>query len=310
MTEKEQAATLTVCLMAAFADGAIGERERDEIQRIAGSLPGAADLDFGSLYRDAARGRGDLAEVARRLESPEARRRAFELAVCVCGADGASTDAEKRFLEDLRRALGLDAASAAEFAARAEALATAPLGNPARAGPAAAPDSAALDRTILDNAILAGALELMPESLATMAIIPLQMRLVYEVGKRHGYELDRGHVKDLLATLGVGLASQYVEQIGRKIVGGVLGALGGGLLRGLGRQATSSAMAFATTYALGQVAKRYYAGGRTLDAEKLRQAFQDMLANARELAGRHAADVEQKARGIDPGQIASLVRGS
>ncbi|HYQ82115.1 MAG TPA: DUF533 domain-containing protein, partial [Anaeromyxobacteraceae bacterium] len=263
MSNKEQAATLTVCFMAAFADGHPDAPERDEIERIAKSLPGSADLDYAAIYQDAARRHRSLAEVAQDLESPADRRRAFELAVCVCGADGVASDAEKRFLEDLRRALGLDAATASQFAAQAEALAGAPLGNPA-APPAAPPDPAALDHTILNYAILAGALELMPESLATMAIIPLQMKMVYEVGKRHGYELDRGHVKDLLATLGVGLASQYVEQVGRKIVGGILGALGGGLLGGLGRQATSSAMAFATTWALGQVAKRYYAGGRTL----------------------------------------------
>jgi uncharacterized protein (DUF697 family)/tellurite resistance protein len=311
MTDKEQAATLTVCFMAAFADGKPDERERDAIQRIAGSLAQGADLDFASLYQDAVRRRRSLAEVAQDLEAPEARRRAYELAVCVVDADGASNEAEQRFLEDLRRALGIEAGPAREFAAKADAIAGAPLGGPGPAGaaPAAPPDLAALDRTILNYSILNGALELLPESLATMAIIPMQMKMVYEVGKQYGYQLDRGHVKDLLATLGVGLASQAVEQIGRKIVGGVLGALGGGLLRGLGRQAASSTMAFATTYALGQVAKQYYGGGRALDGEKLRQAFQAMLADARTLAERHGGDIEQKARSIDPSQIVSLVKG-
>lgn len=311
MTEKEQAATLTLCFMAAFADGKPDERERDEIQRIAGSLAEGADLDFASLYQDAVRRRRSLTEVAQDLEAPEARRRAYELAVCVAGADGACNQAEKRFLEDLRQALGLEAGPAREFAAEADAIAGAPLGAPGTAGaaPATPPDPAALDRTILNYSILNGALELLPESLATMAIIPIQMKMVYQVGQQYGYQLDRGHVKDLLATLGVGLASQAVEQIGRKIVGGVLGALGGGLLRGLGRQAASSTMSFATTYALGQVAKQYYGGGRTLDGDKLRQAFQDMLADARKLAERHGGDIQQKARSIDPSQIVSLVKG-
>jgi len=44
--------------------------------------------------------------------------------------------------------------------------------------------------------------------MASMAIIPLQMRLVYRIGKAHGYELDRGHIKDLLAAMGVGLTGQ------------------------------------------------------------------------------------------------------
>ncbi len=307
MSNKEQAATLTICFMAAFADGHPDEPERDEIERIAKSLPGGADLDYAAIYQDAARRHRSMAEVAQDLESPAARRRAFELAVCVCGADGPVSAAEKRFLDDLRHALGLDVAAAAEFTAQADAIAGAPVSSPS-AAPAAPPDAAALDQTILHHAILAGALEIMPESLATMAIIPLQMRLVHEVAKRYGYQLDRDQLKELLGTLGVGLASQAVEQIGRKIVGGLLGAIGGGALGGLGRQATSSAMSFATTYALGQVAQRYYGGGRTLDAAMLRQAFQQMLGEAQELARSHGPDIQQKARSIDPRQLASLVK--
>ena len=49
-----------------------------------------------------------------------------------------------------------------------------------------------------------------------MAIIPLQIKMVYGIGKTHGYELDQGHIRELLATLGVGLTSQYLEQTGRK----------------------------------------------------------------------------------------------
>ena len=82
-----------------------------------------------------------------------------------------------------------------------------------------------LDQTILNAAITNGALELLPETLSTMAIIPLQMRLVYRIGQAYGYELDSGHVKDFLATVGVGLTSQYLEQAGRKLLGGLLGAM-------------------------------------------------------------------------------------
>lgn len=54
-------------------------------------------------------------------------------------------------------------------------------------GPRGAPD---LDRTIVNRAILAGGLELLPQSLATMAIVPVQMKLVHEIGRVHGYALD------------------------------------------------------------------------------------------------------------------------
>jgi uncharacterized protein (DUF697 family) len=67
-----------------------------------------------------------------------------------------------------------------------------------------------------------------------MAIIPLQMKLVYRIGQSYGYQMDKGHIKEFLATAGVGLTSQYVEQVGRKLLGGLLGAVAGGIGRGLG----------------------------------------------------------------------------
>lgn len=316
MTDQERDATLSLCLMAAFADGRKDERERGEVRRIAESLSHGTDVNLAGLYQDVLLGKRDVEAVAAELRSPEVKQLAFEMAVVVCDADGARTGAERAFLDRLQRALGLDAGEAQSFAERADALATVPLDEGAPVPPGKAPpaptapgvDEAELDRTILNHSILNGALELLPQSLATMAIVPLQMKLVYAVGKAYGFELDRGHVRDFLATAGVGLGSQYVEQFGRKLVGGLLGKLGGGLLGGLGRQATGSALSFASTYALGQVAKRYYGGGRTLTGEALRQTFQELLGEAQALRERHAGAIEQRARTLDVSQLLTLVR--
>src|SRR5205807_8342467 len=98
-----------------------------------------------------------------------------------------------------------------------------------------------LDHLILNAAILNGALEIMPHTLATMAIVPLQMRLVYQIGMRYNFDLDRGHIKDFLATVGVGLTSQVFEGFTRRLVGGLTRGLAGGLLGGLAGQAAGSA---------------------------------------------------------------------
>jgi uncharacterized protein (DUF697 family) len=141
-----------------------------------------------------------------------------------------------------------------------------------------------------------------------MAIIPLQVRLVYKIGKSYGYPMDMSHAKDFIATLGVGLTGQYLEQFGRKLLGGLLGGVGGGLGRTVGRQVASSGMTFATTYAIGRVAQRYYAGGRTLDAATLKQTFTGLLDQARGLAPRYREQIEQKAATIDVRSLASLVK--
>ena len=307
MNEQEQKSILTLCLMAAFADGAKHDRERDEIKRVASSLAGDASANIAALYPDVLLKRVSLDQVAAALSSPEARHLAFEMAVCVCDADGAQSDAERAFLRDLRAALKLDAGEAQAYTEQAESIAAAPVA-PAAPSFASTMSPDEMDKTILNAAILNGALELLPESLATMAIIPLQMKLVYKIGKSHGFDLDRGHIKDFLATIGVGLTSQYLEQAGRKLLGGLLGKMGGGLLGGIGKQAVSSGMSFASTYALGHVAKRYYSGGRTLSTQMLREAFDDMLGEARNLQARYLPDMQAKARTLNTAQIVDMVR--
>ena len=316
MTPSETRAIVSLSLLAAFVDGEKHERERAEIKRIAEGLSQADGVNLPTLYQDVLMKRVSLASVAGELKSTESKQLAYEMAVCVCDADGAQSDAERMFLADVRTSLGL-AASAAQFSQQAEEIAAAvPAAAPgtgtavAPAAAAPSPDSAELDKSILNASILNGALELLPETLSTMAIIPLQMKLVYRIGKAYGYELDSGHVKDFLATVGVGLTSQYLEQAAEQLAPGLLGKMGGGLLRGLGNQAVSSGMSFASTYALGHVAKRYYAGGRTLSAQMLKDTFSGVVQEGKSLQTQYLPAIQEKARTLDAGKVLSLVRGA
>ncbi|MDM0079072.1 DUF533 domain-containing protein [Variovorax sp. J31P179] len=310
MTDTESRAIVTLALMAAFADGDKHAREREEIKRIADGFSRAEAINLPTLYQDVLMQRVSVADLGAQLRNHGARQLAYEMAVCVCDADGAHSEAERGFLAELRASLGLDAAASAAFTEEAQAIAAAPLAaGAALAAPGGGPDPAELDQAILNAAILNGALELLPETLSTMAIIPLQMKLVYRVGKAYGFELDSGHIKDFVATVGVGLTSQYLEQAGRKLLGGLLGKVGGGLLAGLGKQAVSSGMSFATTYALGHVARRYYAGGRQLSTEMLKGAYASVMQEAQGLQTRYLPAMQEKARTLDPRQVLSMVRG-
>ena len=314
MQPDETRAILTLCLLASFADGEKHARERDEIKRVAQGFSQDDVGQLSTLYQDVLMKRVTLADVIERLHSAEAKQLGYEMAVCVCDADGTLSDAEQRFLAETRLALGLDAGAAAAFVHEAQAIVALPLADEHVAGPASAAhatvNEVALDDAILKAAIVNGALELLPETLSTMAIIPLQMKLVWRIGKEYGFELDRGHIKDFLATAGVGLSSQYLEQAGRKLLGGLLGKLGGGLLRGVGQQAMSTGMSFATTYALGQVAKRYYAGGRSLSAQMLKDTYAHTVQEAQGLSARYLPDIQAKAKTLDAGSVLSMVRGA
>ena len=321
MQTPQQQAVLTVALLAAFADGSKDEREREEVRRIADSLAGeSGSPQLSQLYQDVLLKRVTLAQATAALSDPAHKHLAYEMAVCVCDADGASSAAEKQFLQELRAALALDAGEAATIVREADAVAAAPVSTGSAAAAAAIglqPEVAAgstmsdaeMDKYILNHSIVNGAIELLPQSLATMAIIPLQMKLVYRIGQSYGYEMDKGHIKEFLATAGVGLTSQYVEQFGRKLLGGLLGSVAGGLGRGLGRVATGAAFSFASTYALGQLAKRYYAGGRQMNTSLLQQTYQSLLGQAKQLQGQYAGQIEQQARSLDVTKVMSMVKG-
>ncbi len=318
-------AILSIALLASFADGKKAETEREQIRKIMESLQNEENtLDLSRLYQDVLLKRTDLAAATSRIHEHSHKLLAFEMAVCVCEADGIMTEDEHKFLQALKIRLGLDDAESAQVVATAHEIAAtepqavqAPTSQTAAASAATADavvanipnvPEAQLDKSILNYSILNGALELLPQSWASMAIIPLQIKMVYEIGKAHGYQLDKGHISEFLTTAGVGMTSQYLEQFGRKLIGGLLGQIAGGMGKGIGRAATGMAFSFATTYALGQLAKRYYAGGRQMDTAVLRDTFQNLLGPARNLQQQYLPQIQQKAGTLDAGSIMSMVR--
>ena len=313
MQATEQRALLTIALLAAFADGDKSDTERAEIKRIADSLAGdSGALQMGGLYQDVLLKRVNLAQAAAALPEAGHRQLAYEMALCVCDADGAQSTAEQAFLAQLKSVLKLGAAQTAHAEHEADAIAAVPV-TPAGPVPAAVQSAAnteALDRSILQYAILNGALELLPQSWASMAIIPLQMKMVYRIGQAHGHTLDKGHIKEFIAAAGVGLTSQYLEQFGRKLLGGLLGKVGGGIGRSVGSTATGIAFSFASTYALGQLAKRYYGGGRQMNTAVLQQTFQSLLGPAKDLQQQYLPQIQQKAATLDAGQILQMVKSA
>ena len=323
MTPEQQRSILAIALFAAFADGAKDDREREEVRRIAESLTSeSGEIDLARLYQDVLLKRLSLAAATAALTDEGQRQFAYEMAVCVCEADGRMAPAERRFLDELRQALVLDGdrteAIEGEINPMVDIgkLAAPPANRPETYPPSqvqppvASPANAELDKSILNYALLNGALELLPQSWASMAIIPLQIKMVYGIGKAHGVELDQGHIKEFIAAAGVGLTSQYLEQFGRKLLGGLLGKAAGKAFGKVGSAATGMAFSFATTYALGQVARRYYAGGRTMSTALLRETFESLLGPAKQMQSQYLPQIQQKASTLDMGQVMSMIKGS
>lgn len=328
LTERDAVAAL--CLMAAQADG-LRPEERTRLAEVFEALGG---VDTARLFKDVLLGRVRMEDAVAAVTDPGMRAYAFEMAVAACDADGHTSPAERDFLDALERAFGLAHDDAMATIAQAEALADAPLSAGtalAAAGtamgalvtappavpeiapdpatpPAGAAPAADLDRLVLQRAILAGGLELLPQSLATMAIVPVQLKTVHDIGRAHGYALDQGSIRELLAIAGVGLTGQVLEGFARKLFGGALRGLAGKTAGAIGKTATSAVTTFATTYAIGKVADAYYGGGRTIDTARIREVFAVELERGRSLFDRYQGDVRQRAATTDLGELTRQLR--
>ena len=302
LTQSTDEALLSICLFAAFCDGGQSDSERNEISRLCEEM-GLGDP--GLISRRILTGRLELPAVVAALANPNERLLAYEMALGVCESDGSLSDGEKKFLQELQGQLGLNPGEAPKETA---GLPDYPLVPVAPAGPA--PSAVDNSSTILKYAILNGALELLPDTLATMAIIPLQMKMVHGIGLSHGVELDRSSIKEFLAVAGVGLGSQVVEGFARKLMRGIGKKVAGKLAGKAASQITGSAFSFASTYALGQLAERYYQGGRRLDSASARGLFTSLQSQAREMHTRYLPQIQEKAKSISPASILQMITGS
>ncbi len=299
MNEQDAQTIIAIAALAANADGNQGDAERESIAAAATRL-GLPSSD-GRLQQ-ALQGQGDVALLAHSLSSDEARVAAYDVATAVCHSDGTLNAKESAFLASLSRELGAlpgIGESDATINAASQAVSTAPAPN--------APGAGATDAFILDQAMLAGAAELLPHKLSGMAILPLQLRMVYNIGQKHGQQFDMSQAKDLAAVLGIGAAGHVMEGIVR----GVLGSVGRGLLGGLLGSATGAAagvaVTFATTYALGHAADQYYAQGRKLSTTDLKALFTRFQGEANTVFPRVESRIRELARGTN---LSSMLSGA
>jgi len=307
MRDADREPLATIALIAAFADGFRAPEEVAQLKTIATEIGGG---DYDTIARRVLSGQSALADVVARLSDDEARQKAYELAVSVVYADGVATEQEKTFLADLRRSLGLDGGVVAEVDQAGAGLGAA-VADPGVAEEPAAP-AAPFDDQILQTAMLAAAVELLPQNLATMAIVPLQLRMVYRIGQQHGHRLDAAQVKDLAGVFGIGAAGQVVEGVARKLLGGlargIFGRALGGAAGGLTGAAAGVALTFATTYALGHAAQQYYAQGRALSRADLQALFARLKDDAGGIFPRVERQIRDLAGSLDLAEVMRRVR--
>ncbi len=282
----DHAPLIAIAMLAARADGSVDSAEQRAIDDV---VARTGNPDVIRLAQQVAAGQLLVVDLVSRLSDDEARRVAYEGALAVINADGSANASEQAFLNELRTALGFSDADVADATRMASAMANAPVAEVRTGKLPAGP----VDEFILQQAILTGAIEVLPDRLANIAVLPLQLRMVYQIGQRHGQKLDINQVKDLAATFGLGAAAQSLESVAMRLIGGLAGGLLGGMVGGVTRIATGAIITFSATYALGHVAEQYYAQGRRLNVADLRALFVQFQDEAKTIYPR----VQEQIRG-------------
>ena len=119
----------------------------------------------------------------------------------------------------------------------------------------------------------------------------------------------RRYWSTMLGTFGLGAATQVLDSITRRVLGGVAGGLLGTLLGGAAGGVAGAGTVFAATYALGQAAEQYYAQGRRLSPDDLRALFARLREEAESLYPKVRAQIEERAKTLDVQQVIAMLGG-
>ena len=316
MTTLERESVAAICLMAAFVDGVQTDTEREKLRTTMEQIGGVDDAVFQRVVMH----RTTLEDESRKITDPAMRQLAYELAVGVCAADATTSHSEREFLAKLASHLSIAQPDAQETVKQGDEFADLGLGSaPAAATTAALVSTPTVpgksqdqqaDDTVMTYAAINAGLELLPQRLAGVAIIPLQAKMVHKVGTIYGYTLDSGHIKEFIAAAGVGMTSQVVESYARRFLGTLAGKYLGKTAQTITEKATGPVMTFSTTYALGHVAKAYYAGGRKLSMADVQRLFSTKVEEAKGVYAKNEGSITEAARKLDPSRIMAVLRGA
>ena len=146
--------------------------------------------------------------------------------------------------------------------------------------------------------VAAAALAIQPVPFLDVALLaPVHIGMVQAIGQVHGYRLDAKSVVEILATFGGSLVTRSVLGSAAKLVP-VVG------------WAASASMAYAMTYALGEVSHAYFASGRGISSSELRSMFRsvyDAKRSERAAAAQANPSLREKLRQLSEAYASGLL---
>ena len=281
---------LLICM--AKADGILKPDEKYALEDALAGLKLPEGLTVDKLLEES----NDSAALAAAITSPEARDYTYASVYAVAYCDRDLDAAEEKILASLRQAWGI---SKDEEQGLQRALQPCKQADcPAGATPAAISDEekrkAAFDKLLSRYCIVTALTGAIPiPFVSDVLVVPMQLKMVYDVAALFGQKAERGTVQLMVESLLGGTFARVGISALCKLVPGWGSVVG----------ATTS---FATTFALGKVAFTYYAGEGRQSIESLKPLFRDEkeLGKQEYKKQKAALDEAQRAHGDTFRQLA------
>lgn len=120
---------------------------------------------------------------------------------------------------------------------------------------------AAVKEVVTVCAVAASAVTIQPfPVLDAVLMSPIQIGMVQAIGKVHGHKLDKKSILEILSTFGASLVAQNVIMAAAKLIP-FLGSV------------VAMSMAYALTFAIGEVSDHYFKNGRGVSSSELKERF-------------------------------------
>lgn len=282
-TANEVLTTLKLLICVAKADGNLSAEERSVLEDNLSRF----QLPAGTTVQQLIDGTYSAATLAGGIVSPAGRDAAFSACFAIANADHKCLPEEQAILDLLEKSWAVPAEKKgilnrifAEARDTVSLTAVKPIADPARR-------EAEVTEDIRKYAILAGALGLFPIPIAKLAtelaVVGVQGKMVRDIGQYWGHETTTSGVKQLLAGMGVG----QVARIALNTLMGFVPIVG---------SVVPAATNFASTWAAGRVANKFYASGAKLDTSTLKDMFKSEHKAGKEAYEKSRAEVAAKAQ--------------
>ncbi len=143
----------------------------------------------------------------------------------------------------------------------------------------------AVEQLVRVCSVAAGAVTIQPIPFVDTALItPIQIAMVQGIGKIHGYKLDTKSIIEMLGTFGASIVAQNLIMGAAKFIpffGWVV----------------SISIAYALTWAIGEVSDHYFRNGRTVDEAELKAMFERIYKSKKdEKTAEHKGDKSLKVK--------------